>query len=333
MDARVSVTRLMADVRQRLLAALMDIEQRWQLLTPEDRVDALTDLIALSLIYNRAFSDEATTTETLAQSVGKALSDQSYPVDQAALATGLQADDVFSVGDTYARAVDYARSPEDFVEMADVIETLLTIIRGYTDTAALSDAAAKTPEKVFADLGGLYVEAGYFADDYWQADGVTPGDAFALTAIKSAAETLTLADLLAYAMEYARTYADSALLADATSLEPQLTRTESLTATDDATKALSPVYEETLTSADAAALDFATQIQELVAAAEDFAKTVDFARSVTETASATDAPTKTFTTAFSDIGGLYAAVGYFADDYVQVGTGPAVYDTFTFTLT
>ena len=332
LKADCSVTQLVAEVRQILLAATVDIEQRWQFMGPEDRVSAITDVITVIRIYTRAFSDEATTTETLAQSVGKALSDQSYPVDQAALATGLQADDVFSVGDTYARAVDYARSPEDVVEMADFIETMLTIIRGYTDTAALSDAATKTPEKVFADLGGLYVEAGYFADDYWQAGGPSPYDAFAYAADYVLTDTAALTDLLASAMSYARAYADNALLADATSLEPQLTRTESLTATDDATKALSPVYAETLTSADAAALDFATQIQELVAAAEDFAKTVDFARSITETAPTTDAPIKTCTKAVSDIGGLYAVLGYFADDYVQVGTGPAVYDTFTYTL-
>lgn len=332
LKADCSATQLAAEVRQILLAATVDIEQRWQFLTPEDQVDALTDLITLTLVYNRAFGDEVAPTEVLTQAVGKTLSEQSSPVDQATLATGLQADDVATAVDDYARVVDYARSPEHGVEMIDAIETLLTLIRDYADTAAISDVAAKAPEKVFADLGGLYVEAGYFADDYWQAAGATPYDVFAYAADYGLTDTAALTDLLAIVTSYARAYADSTLLADATSLEPQLTRTESLVTADDATKSLALAYEESLSATDVAALDFVTQIQELVSAAEDFARTVDFVRATAEVATATDVSAKTFTTAFSDIGGMYANLGYFADDYVAVGTGPAVYDTFSYTL-
>ena len=200
MDAKVSAVLLAAKVSAVLLAATVDLSQRWQFLTPEDRVDAVTDLITLLYIYNRAFTDEATTSETLAQTVGKALSDQSYLVDQAALAVGLQTDAVLAAIDDYSRTVAYAR-----------------------------------------------------------------------------------------------TYVDNTLPADAAAIEPQLARTESLSTTDAAAKSVSPGYAETCNPTDAAA--------------------------------------KTFTTAFSDVvGGLYAAVGYFADDYVVAGTGPAVYDTFSYTL-
>ena len=332
LKADCSATQLAADVRQILLAATVDIEQRWQFLTPEDQVDALTDLITLTLVYNRAFGDEVSPTEVLTQAVGKTLSEQSSPVDQATLATGLQADDVATAVDVYARVVDYARSPEHGVEMIDAIETLLTLIRDYADTAAISDVAAKAPEKVFDDLGGRYVEVGYFADDYWQAEGPSPYDVFAYAADYMLTDTAALTDLLASAMSYARAYADSTLLADATSLEPQLTRTESLVTADDATKSLALAYEESLSATDVAALDFVTQIQELVSAAEDFARTVDFVRATAEAATATDAFAKTFATAFSDVGGLYAVLGYFADDYVVAPTGPTVYDTFSYTL-
>ena len=237
MDAKVSAVLLAAKVSAVLLAATVDLSQRWQFLTPEDRVDAVTDLITLLYVYNRAFTDEATTSETLAQTVGKALSDQSYLVDQAALAVGLQTDAVLAAIDDYFRTVAYAR-----------------------------------------------------------------------------------------------TYVDNILPADAAAIEPQLARTESLSTTDAAAKSVSPGYAETCNPTDAAALSFAAQIQELVASVESFARTVDFARSVAESTPIADAPAKTFTTAFSDVGDLYAAVGYFADDYVVAGTGPAVYDTFSYTL-
>jgi len=332
LKADCSAAQLAAEVRQILLAATVDIEQRWQFLTPEDQVDALTDLITLTLVYNRAFGDEVSPTEVLTQAVGKTLSEQSSPVDQATLATGLQADDVATAVDVYARVVDYARSPEHGVEMIDAIETLLTLIRDYADTAAISDVAAKAPEKVFADLGGLYVEAGYFADDYWQAAGVSPYDTFAYSADYALADIAALTDLLASAMSYVRAYVDSAVLTEATALDTQLDRTDSLATLDDTKLAIGLDCVETAVAVDEATLEFAAQVQELVAAAEDFARTVDFVRATAEVATATDVSAKTFTTAFSDIGGLYANLGYFADDYVAVGTGPAIYDTFSYTL-
>ena len=330
MDARVSVTRLVADVRQRLLAALMDIEQRWKFLTPEDRVDALTDLIALTISYIRAFSDAVTPTDVLAQAVDKGLSDLAPMTDLITQLTEKQTSDTLAAIDAFSRTVVYDRSLEDATGADDAFDRLLAVIREYADTVDLSDETSKAPLKVFTDLSGPYVEEGYFADDYWQSAGPVIYDATLLAPSKQVLELAPLTDFLTLVAAYIRNYADSALLEDAASLELQLPRTESLTATDDASKALSPVYEETLTSADAAALDFTAQLQELVAAAEGFA--VDFDRLVAETASATDDPAKTFAAAFFEFGAPYAADGYFADVYVAPPTGPAVSDTFTFTL-
>ena len=333
MDARVSVTRLMADARQRLLAALMDVEQRWKFLTPEDRVDALTDLIALAISYIRAFSDAVTPTDVLAQAVAKGLSDLAPVTDLIARVTEKQTSDTLAAIDAFSRTVVYDRSLEDATGADDIFDRLLAVIREYADTVDLSDATSKAPLKVFEDLSGPYVEAGYFADDYWQSAGPVVYDATLLAPSKQVLELASLTDFLTLVAAYIRNYADSVPLTDALSLEHQIPRTETLSATDTPTKVLSPAYGESLSVADSATLDFTTQIQELVASAENFARSVDFTRSVTETASATDAPAKTFAAAFFEFGAPYAAAGYFADDYVAPPTGPAVHDTFTYTLT
>jgi len=57
MDGDVAVTQLAAEVRQVLLATTVDIEQRWQFLTPQDRVAAVSDVVFVAVLYNRLFAD------------------------------------------------------------------------------------------------------------------------------------------------------------------------------------------------------------------------------------------------------------------------------------
>lgn len=332
LKADASVTQLAADVRQVLLATTVDIEQRWVFLTPEDRVDALTDLIALVMIYNRAFSDGADLLDALSYAVNKALTDTASAQDQAALAMASLLEDVASLNDTFSRSCQFARTAEDAVGTMDTLTTFLTLIRAYADSFAVNDAPAKEAGKVFEELGGLYTEAGYFADDYWQAEGPSPFDQATLALSTVATDTALLEDVLQAAVSFARAYAEFTTTTDASTLSSTLAKADTATPSDSTTYALDAAYADTAAIAEQAALDFATQMQELVAAAEGFARTVDFARSATESVTPSDTPAKTFTTSFADIGGLYAAVEYFADDYVEEGTGPAVYDSFTYAL-
>ena len=332
LKADASVTQLAADVRQVLLATTVDIEQRWVFLTPEDRVDALTDLIALVMIYNRAFSDTAFAADLANLSTDKFLTEIAALDDAASLQVAPLIEDVCSSDDVFARIVEYTRDPEDSVEMIDAIETLLTLVRVYSDSFAVNDAPAKEAGKVFEELGGLYVEAGYFADDYWQAGGPSLFDFATLALSTVATDTALLEDVLQAAVSFVRAYAEFTTTTDASTLSSTLAKADTATPSDSTTYALDAAYADTAAIAEQAALDFATQMQELVAAAEGFARAVDFARSATESVTPSDTPAKTFTTSFADIGGLYAAVEYFADDYVEEGTGPAVYDSFTYAL-
>lgn len=294
LKAESSVVQLAADVRQILLATTVDIEQRWVFLTPEDRIEALTDLIALTVIYNRAFSESVLADDLSVLALSKAATEGLTSADQSSWAYDKPVSDTATPLDAFSRTLVYQRLVEDPLPLDDLLTLVVQFTRGFSESALLADVPTWAYDRPVLDQA-------------------------------TATDVVGLATSLPFVEQVG-------ILADVSVVEPQLARTESLSATDDSAKALSPAYEETLSQADAATLDFATQIQELVAAAEDFARTVDFARSVTETAPVADAPAKTFTTAFFDIGGPYAEVNYFADDYVEVGTGPAVYDTFSYTL-
>lgn len=235
MDHRSVVIRLAAEVRQILLATTVEVERRWQWLSPEERVSAVTDLVAVTLVYNRLFDDAAGSTDLLQQAVGKSLADTT------------------SVADTPALA------PE----------------KGAADTFTLSDALT------------------------------TVWDAFA-----TLAEAPSISE--APALAFAQWRQDTALTQDALALASAAAKSDSTTTTD------------------AAAIAFTALVQELVSSADalSFAAT----KAVAETAVATDAPAKAFTATFLELGGIYSAVDYFADDYVEAGTGPAVYDTFSYTL-
>lgn len=239
LKAECSATQLAADVRQILLAATVDIEQRWAFLSMEDRVSAITDVVTVIRIYNRVFADDASMADVATRLTSKFLTEVVPPADAASLQVSALIEEVCPPNDAFSRTVGYARSQDDSIGVFDALETFLTLIRGYADDVASFDAT------------------------HW---------------------------------------------------------------------GLERLHVEDVTAAEEAVLDFSTQIQELVAAAEDFARTVSFARTATEAVAATDAPAKTFTTSFSDTGGLYAVLNYFADDYVEEGTGPAVYDTFSYTL-
>jgi hypothetical protein len=328
----VSVTQLAAEVRQVLLATTVDIEQRWQFLNPEDRVAAVSDVVFVNLIYNRLFAESVGPIEALSATFGKALTEAAVAADQAALDVGLLAEEVASAVDALSYLMDYVRATEDAVEMVDVVDVLLTLLRDFSDTTRLSDTIDKQPTKPFEDLGGLYVEAGYFADDYWQAGGPTLEDTLGLLVGKPFADAEGATDAFLAVAAFVRSLLESVAATDTLALAVELGQTDTATLTDQTLWSAGTRYEDSTAATDSAALDFVARMQDLVATAEDFARTVAFARSPTDSATATDSPAKTPTKAIADIGGLYATLGYFADDYVVVGTGPAVYDTFSYTL-
>lgn len=276
MEARIEVSQLAADVQQRLLAAAVDVEQRWQFLSAADRVEALTDLIAVAMSYQRAMADSATATELAALAVSKGASDACPVNDQAALNAVTSCGDAVALGDALASLCDFSRSFGDSAGVTDALETLLTLARSYSDELAVYDAVAKGVGKFAEDSGEPYVEADYFADDYWQAGGPTLRDALACDVGKPATDAVVMGDALARA--------------------------------------------------------FMAQTLSLVVTAEYLACTVDFTRAFTDAAGLIDAHAKTVTCGYSEVGWLYATADYFADDYVEAGTGPAVYDLFTFTL-
>lgn len=332
MDPLIRVTRLAADVAQTLLATTVDIEQRWQFLTPADRVNALADLIAVTLVYNRAITDNASLDDLTQFTTGKSLADIAAIADMPSLDVGLLEAESVALSDVATWAVDYARSLEDGAGISDALEMALTFVRSFVDTFAVQDAISQEATKAFDDIGGLYAEAGYFADDYWQAGGPTLFDAAIADVGKLLAESLTFADLLEAVAEYSRAFADAASTNDDSTLQPHLVRAEAVPLAEQTTLDIAAIYADTATPSDIAALSFVTQMQELASVAEDFARTVNYARTHTDTAALSDLPAKTFTTAFSELGLLYAQLGYFADDYVAAPTGPSVYDSFSYTL-
>lgn len=332
LKAECSATQLAADVRQILLATTVDIEQRWQWLSPEDQVEALTDLITLVVIFNRGFAESATVADATANATGKALSEILGSEDQANLTVDLNPDDVVGMLDTLSRVMDYRPAFDDSFGMVDALEAFLLIVRQYADSVAPYDVPAKAADKFIEDLGGLYVETGYFADDYWQAGAPVVMDTFSGQVGKTLIDSASLADALSAVTAFVRALSDTAAPLDAAVMESQLGKADIAATTDATVLGFEALNTDTVAPIDAAALDFAAQVQDLVATAEDFARTVSFVRTATEAVTATDTQAKAFTASFSDIGGLYANLGYFADDYVAAGAGPAVYDTFSYTL-
>jgi len=122
MDGDVAVTQLAAEVRQVLLATTVDIEQRWQFLTPQDRVAAVSDVVFVAVLYNRLFADGVGALDALSSTFGKNLEDAATTADEAVLGIGLLTEDVVSLSDAVSRLVDYVRAQEDSVEVYDAVE-------------------------------------------------------------------------------------------------------------------------------------------------------------------------------------------------------------------
>jgi len=147
-------------------------------------------------------------------------------------------------------------------------------------------------------------------------------------------DVVSLSDAVSRLVDYVRAQEDSVEVYDAVEVYLTLIRdfSESVPVAEQVTMDAELAYDDTATTSDAAAKDFLTQVQELVATAEEFALTVDFARTVAETTAATDVPAKTLAMPFADVGGSYVVNGYWEPGYTEEGTGPAVYDTFSYTL-
>lgn len=203
---------------------------------------------------------------------------------------------------------------EDRVDaISDLVSLVLAYQRAFTETADLNDAPAWELGKPAADTLSL-----------------TDNALRDLT--KALSDSTNLSDALSVAMTFFRDFADVAVLEDTFSTLTQFVRSfeDSPVPWDAAAIETGKPLTDTASTADAAARDFATQVQELVTQAETFAKT--FRPTVADSATATDATTSSMAMAFLDTGEPYAETNYFADDYVEVGSGPKVTDSFAYIL-
>lgn len=328
MDHRSVVIRLAAEVRQILLATTVEVERRWQWLSLEERVSAVTDLVAVTLVYNRLFDDAAGSTDLLQQAVGKSLADTTSVADTPALAPEKGAADTFTLSDALTTVWDAFATLAEAPSISEA--PALAFAQWRQDTALTQDATSLEPGKFFVDDGEDYVAPGYFADDYWAYTGPKVSDNAYLTPGLGRAEVLPVTDLLTSIRDFVRGFVDDAVMADAPTLSMDSQVADAVAPQDALALASAAAKSDSATTTDAAAIAFTALVQELVSSAD----ALSFAaiKAVAETAVATDAPAKAFTATFLEVGGIYSAVDYFADDYVEAGTGPAVYDTFSYTL-
>lgn len=331
MDHRITVTRFGATVEQTLLAATLDLEQRWEFLTPEDRVEALTDLIALTLIYIRAFSDGVASGDHSTLAFTKGASDAVALAESAVRDVSKHLTDAATLADSLNRIVDYTREYAEDTQVSDLMDSLVSWVRGFADTVESGDSTSLEPGKYFYDSGELYAESGYFADDYWAYTGPRMSDASTWSFAANRSETVPLIESFSSVRSFTRLFDELPTILEQFALNVVTARADTFTPSDSSSLVNTLGKTESVVAADdLALLDFSRRVEEWVSTPDVFSG--QLTKPVTDSALATDAPYKTFSALFMDIGGLYSEASYFADDYVAPGTGPVVSDSFSYTL-
>ena len=120
-------------------------------MSPEDRVDAITDFITVTKIYNRAIADGTTITDAAAYLAEKSVSESLAPNDTVVLAIAPFIEETCPLGELFEKVCEYARGLDDSVAMIDALETALAIVRDYADATPVVDASTWALDTLYAD--------------------------------------------------------------------------------------------------------------------------------------------------------------------------------------
>lgn len=240
-----------ADVSTRELGKVID-----------DIVDQYNETVTRA--FTKGLTDTASGVEAQAKDLTKARTDTPLVTDVARRTPGKVLSDRPVVTEAAVRTFAKQATTDRVQSFSELVAKSFT--RPRSDSVSTSDTATRTwGYGCNFSEGGLYAELGYFADDYVAKD-LEPIDVFRFTASKTQAETLVVSDSALRVHTGIRSFTDS------------------LSATDVRTRALSKPVTETIVVSEGISLSLFKPITE-------------------------DA--------------RYAQDGYFADNYVSAGLVPA----------